>query len=165
MTKSQKTTIIVVSVVAALLIALIAVIIYYYAFATSPVVRKKMIVYYENDDSYTEVYAKIVDPPQASDGKGVFIGVEFVGDVDSEFTANGAEGFSMPQTDYNSLIENGVDFDNTETVYKFIASPRIWWNGGQPFAVAMYSEDGQTVYLDYDTGKADLLYYIENVMK
>ncbi|MDE5593500.1 MAG: hypothetical protein K2I75_06170 [Clostridiales bacterium] len=135
----------------------------YYNFHTSPSVRKKMVNHYSDDNSYVVVYAKIAStPPKPNVGDQFWFEVEFIGEIDESFIKNSARGFYMPAADYDIMVSNGLDFKNRETVYKFLASPWIWWDGGQPFAVAVFSEDGQTVYLDYETGKNNLLYYIKN---
>lgn len=135
----------------------------YFTFHTAPSVRKKMVNYYSNDNSYVEVHARITETPKKGSNY-VYIKVEFVGQIDKGFISNRARGFDMPVSDYDIMVSNGFDFEDREAVYKVLASPAIWWDGGQPFAVAVFSEDGQTVYLDYETGKKNLLYYIKNDM-
>ncbi|MDE7107392.1 MAG: hypothetical protein K2O39_03630 [Clostridiales bacterium] len=135
----------------------------YITFNTSPTVRKKMINHYSNYNSYVEVYVRIPETPKKG-SELVHIGVEFIGENADRFTKNGFGGFCMPASNYDVMVSNGFNFEDTETVYKFLASPAIWWDGGQPFAVAVFSEDDSTVYLDYETGKKNLLYYIKNDM-
>ena len=59
-----------------------------------------------------------------------------------------------------SLDENGNISD--KTTFTFIIDNSIWWDGGRPFAVGLATDD--TVYLDFDTGKSNLLDYVQNEM-
>lgn len=90
------------------------------------------------------------------------MGVEY-DDPDDKKLFDAGGGFVFPATVYDVLVANGLDFSDGVKC-RITAAPRIWWDGGTPFAVGIKSEDGQTTYLDYETGKASLLNYIENDM-
>lgn len=166
MTPKQKKIIIAVVVLLVVFLVVLYGHVIYFTFHTAPSVRKKMINHYSNDKNYVEVQARITETPKPyyKGNKWVFISVEFIGEVDKHFKNNSARGFEMPLSDYDIMVSNGVDFEDREAVYKFLASPMIWWDGGQPFAIAVFSADGKTTYLDYETGKKNLLYYIKNDM-
>lgn len=168
LTHQQKVVIIVLSITIPVIIIGMFGIFFYFTLNTSPTARRKMLLFYSDDSSYTEVSVTLTNndrlqtPPQNKQGQ-FYIGVEFNNPDDKNIFDIGS-GFAFPATVYDVLIANGMDFSDGVKC-KITASPRIWWDGGTPFAVAIKSADGRTTYLDYETGKASLLYYIENDMK
>lgn len=165
LTKKEK---IIVAAVILLIVGVLVgfgVIFYYYLFATSPSKRKKMIKYYSDNNNYIEVGVTLRDTEKLQNkpnGEWFYIRVEFNDPKDKDKFDVGS-GFEFPVADYNVLKDNGFEFnDGVKCVVT--AAPRIWWDGGTPFAVGIKSEDGQTEYLDFDTGKNNLLHYIKDIL-
>ena len=165
LTRKQKISIAIAAILIVGFLVGIGFILYYYLVGTSPTVRKKMVEYHENDENYFDVCAKITSPtPYKYNDPCVSVAVEFVGGDNGVFTDNEAGGLKMPLTNYNAIVENGLDTSDGEAVYRFTVAAGSWYGQVYSYAVAVYSEDGEAVYLDYETGKADLLYYIKNDM-
>ena len=162
LTRKQIVSITIAAIIVAAVIVGFGFIFYYYLFGTAPNVRKSMLNYCENDDNYFEVYAKITSPDAYKyNDPCVSISVEFVGGEDEIFTEKKITGLGMPLSNYNAMIASGLDTEDGETVYRFVLSAGSWYGQIYSYVVAVYSEDGDTVYLDYETGKANLLYYIK----
>lgn len=137
-------------------------IIYYYLWGTSPTVRKKMASYCSNDDNYFVVYGRIIDSkPYKFNDPLVSFSVELIDGENEDFISN-TKGLYMPLSAYNAMMQNGVDMNDDQTVYKFITSAGEWYGNIHPYTVAVLSEDGQTAYLDYQVGKQILLDFIKN---
>ena len=159
MEKGMKIRIAVVVIIFSAVIVGLGVIIYYYIFATSPIARKKMIAYYENDDNYQTVECSELVLPQGASDELIIIHAE---PVDGGMSESETCEFAFPNAAYALMQDAGFVGD---AAYRIVYAPAIWWDGGYPFAIGVYSRDGETVYLDSVAGKELLLVYIREILK
>lgn len=150
---------------------------------TMPWQREEMYSYYSDDSNYIEVYGTITANFFDYDGTGwvLLFDDEFVSanqELCKNFSSNNPHGagFQITNKTYEILFENGFydlvldesEIDESveypaiieETVY-IVTSIRTWWGMGCP---VIQVRVGDTVYLDYETGKANFLSWIQNEM-
>lgn len=185
MTKKKK-TIIAVSVIGGVLLtaAVLAFIIrvgFWFLFPTTQGVRNRMSRYYEQCE-YVTLSGKLETYYEFD------YGLRFTITLDDEcilsvvkeqnlssFYGNGLKlptvTYDFPTNSKKVLQENGfydlltTDEDghcNLNETVTIIVNNSIWWDGGIPFAVGL--SVGDTVYLDFETGKELLIDYIQHDM-
>ena len=148
--------------------------------------RAEIFSYYSNDDNYLEVTGILINNYLGRDGNtGWFImfDEEFVSQnekICKRFPINNpcGAGGKIVSNSQNILIDNGFydllidpDYSNIypetkpliEEQITIITCPKIWWDGWDPPIVAV--KVGDTVYLDFETGKANFLDWIQNDLR
>jgi len=184
MSKKKKIAIITVSVVAGvvLIVGIILFIIFtgfWFLLPTSPEVRQLIYDEYADDTKYVTIYGTAELHVSEQHNYAYFkINLDseclqthtqyqradntYLYDIDS------VNNDYLKTTDfYESLTEFEID-DSGEKIYQLngtvtlIVNESIWWDGDKPNLVS-FDVNGIT-YLDYETGKSNLLYYVKNVM-
>ena len=150
-------------------------------FAVKPWERKKLYKYYSNDENYIAIQGNIRSCKYYEDGRVSFT-IEFnqeclenLGEEVKRFMFLNDEpvaAFKTAAKNQQILLENnfyelfeelnptqGGVFILNYTV-ELITSPKIWWDGWSPVFVGV--KVGEQIYLDYETGKTNLLDWIQN---
>ena len=150
---------------------------------TSKSARKLMYNHYSDDANYVTIYGDAFFKTDYGDGMTVTITLseECVQALNQNqdkrvYTTEKSYSYVIYEINHKALKENGfygaldeVIRDNNTTYYRadkpitLTIDESIWWDGGTPVAVSVTV--GDTCYLDFDTGKANLLYYVQNIMK
>lgn len=118
--------------------------------------RDEMIEYYSNDENYIKVVGKVAKVRQ-TENKPLYIVIECK-ESDKFF-------FLKIRPELEELLnKTGLYFEGDgDTYYSFVIAPKVWWPGWDKPIVAVYSEDGNMTYLDFETGKSVYLEYIRNM--
>ncbi len=148
-------------------------------FSVKPWERERMYNYYTQDSIYFSVWGEMkVYFDDYEDGRARWI-INFnescIAYLEEEglikrFMQETAADFLVVNKNQKILEESGF-YKNLEKagigqneqrspVIKIMQSPKIWFDGWEPVLVSV--EMGDVVYLDYKTGKANLLDWIEN---
>ena len=148
--------------------------------------RAKIYSYYGNDENYVEVYGKLVANELWRDNRilwCIIFDEDFVSqneDVCKRFASHNPYGTSakIDKASQEILINNRfydllINYDNGNVYYEnaplieeqvtVITCPKVWWDGWDPPIVAVRVED--KVYLDFETGKANYLNWIQNDLR
>ena len=183
MTKKKKATIFSLSVIGGVLLtaAVLAFIIrvgFWFMFPTTPRVRQLIYDTYSNDDGYVtisgtgtltvcgsegDLYVKITPyeeflqaHPNYTPGYALTYEID---SVNSEYLKT--TNFHEILTDYETN-EYGSKIYKLPGTVTLTVNNSIWWDGDYHNLISI-EVDG-TTYLDYETGKANILYYVQNVM-
>lgn len=145
--------------------------------------RAKIYSYYSNDNNYVEVYGKLTTYELGRDDRirwCIIFDDDFVSqheDICKRFASHNPYGTaakidkaSQEILNINRFYDLLIDYDNENTYYKdapliegrvtVVTCSKIWWDGWDPPIVAVKVED--KVYLDFETGKANYLNWIQN---
>ena len=127
--------------------------------------RKKLYNYYSEDANYVVIKGKITESEIV---KGeIFLSIEMDVEAYGEIYENWMidSYFNSPYfriDEQSEIVAEGNGFLGVieeNKVFEFTTSFRMWWNGWRFPIVGISSEE--TVYLDYDTGKANFLEWIQ----
>ncbi len=148
---------------------------------TSKSVRKDMYNHYSDDATYLTVYGDAYFSTGYGDGMSVTITLteECVQTLNQKqdkitFETDKAYRYSIYEANRKALEDNGfygvlneVIKDNNTTYYRVDKPVTLIINDRRdartPVAVSVTV--GDTCYLDFKTGKANLLYYVQHIMK
>lgn len=138
-------------------------------FAIKPWERKKLYEYYSDNANYIRVKGKITYNNAAYEKRYLSIEIdeeqyrkEYGEFLPDNYWHNNS--FEIERENENILLKNGFyDHLNADTEAEFITSFYIWWDGWDFPIVGV--KIGETTYLDYETGKTNLLYCIKNEWK
>ena len=140
-------------------------------FSVKPWERERMYNYYTQDSIYFSVWGEMkVYFDDYEDGRASCIAYLEEEGLIKRFMQETAADFLVVNKNQKILEESGF-YKNLEKagigqneqrspVIKIMQSPKIWFDGWEPVLVSV--EMGDVVYLDYKTGKANLLDWIEN---
>ena len=148
--------------------------------------RAEIYTYYSNDDNYFKLTGFLVDNYLDRIGNAgwfIMFDEDFIAENPelcekfSNYNPLGAPG-KIVNKSQNILIENGfydllIDTEH-ENIYPqteplieeritIITNQKMWWEGWDAVIVAV--SVGDTVYLDFETGKANLLDWIQNDLR
>lgn len=150
--------------------------------------RARIYAYYSNDDNYVEVYGKLVYNTEGLDGNSawhIMFDEEFISEnqelYNRWFAGKNPQGVGCEIIDKNHtvLLENGFydllldesEIDKTAE-YPALIEEKIYivtsysaYTGPWTCRPAVEVRVGDTVYLDYETGKANVLEWIQNDLK
>lgn len=107
-----------------------------------------MLEYYSNDSNYETLEVRVI----TLDDK--FMEVEFLSDVHEHYTYAPFHLIDLP--DLHTQLASG-------DVITIITAPRFFWDNYRIPIVGITKDD--TVYLEFATGKQNLLNYIEETQK
>lgn len=155
----------------------VTIILAYLGLFTFPSARRKMLRYH-SDTAYDVSVKGVFANSSYKDREGSAYlhvnvnleayllenGEEMLQKLQSEYFGNETCGFWLTPENNRILCENGFyDVCEEGTELELIVSARIWWDGG---VYPIYEvKIGDSVYLDYEVGKANHLRWIEYEMK
>lgn len=181
MTKKKKLTLITLSVIGGIVLlggTLVFIIFvgFWFLFPTSPRVRQMIYDEYSDDTKYVTIYgtAKLY---VLDNNDYVFVDIypddEFL-QTHTQYKAGYAHSYEIDSVNNDYLKNNGFYESLTEFeigdsgeyalngTVTLVVNESIWWDGDEPNLISI--DINGTTYLDYETGKANLLYYVQNVM-
>lgn len=182
MTKKKKATIISLSVIGGVLLtagvlAFIIFVGFWFLWPTTPRVRQLIYNEYADDSKYITITGTATVSVWGDDGYA-YINItpdeEFLQSHTNytpgvlPYEIDSVNGEYLRTTNFHEIL---TDFETEKYGYKIYTLPdtvtltvnnSIWWDGDKPNLISI-EVDG-TTYLDYETGKANLLYYVQNVM-
>lgn len=183
MTKKKKITIIALSVIGGIVLlgGTVAFIIFtgfWFLFPTSPKVRQIIYDEYSDDAKYVTISGTAkLHVLENSD----YVFVELYPDDEffqthTNYRADYVPSYEVDSVNNEYLMNNGfyeslTEFElgnRGEKIYSLngtvmlVVNESIWWDGDKPNLISI--DINGTTYLDYETGKANLLYYVQNVM-
>lgn len=155
----------------------VTIILAYLGVFTFPSARRKMLRYH-SDPAYDVSVKGVFANSSHNDREGSAhlrvtvdleaylseYGEEMFQKLQSEYFGSETCGFWLTPENNRILCENGFyDIIEEGIELEIIVSARIWWDGG---IYPIYEvKIGDTVYLDYEVGKANHLHWIEYEMK
>ena len=144
-------------------------------------VRKDMYNYYSDDATYLTIYGDAYFKIDYTDDMTVTITltedcVQALNQTQNKiiFATDKSYTYAIYETNRKALEDNGfygvlneVIKDGSTTYYRVDEPVTLIINDRRDdrAAVAVSVIVGETCYLDFDTGKANLLYYVQNIMK
>ena len=151
---------------------------FWFMFPTTPSVRRKIYNEYLDDSKYETISGTATISVWGDDGY-VFINItpdeeflqarpDYTPGYVLPYEIDSVNGEYLKTTNFNEVL---TDFETNEYGYKIYTLPgtvtivvnnSIWWDGDKPNLISI--EIDGTTYLDYETGKANLLDYVQNVM-
>ena len=183
MTKKKKITIITISVIGGILLfgGIFAFIVFTglgFLLPTAPKVRQLIYDEYADNTKYVTIYgtAKLCVSEEYSysyvsiylDEECLKTHTQYRADYAYKYEIDSVNNDYLKSTDfYKSLTECEIG-DRGEKIYllnnrvTLIVNESIWWDGDEPNLISI--DINGTTYLDYETGKANLLHYVQNVM-
>lgn len=164
MKKESRRCLCIILVVFSCIFLCICVMAYFILGPIKPWERKKLYNYYSVDSNYVTVKGKIVKDKWADETFfSVQIDVEAYRDKYDEWRMGNYVDrpyFEIRGWSIEVLEENGFFDVMEEKEFEVITSFYIWWDGWNFPIVGIRSEE--TIYLDYETGKENLLNWIQN---
>ena len=113
--------------------------------------RRRMTEFYSNDSNYEVIVGKITYSNLTYDGER-FIWLE---------SEERTYSLSIVSASEMYLNEKGVTLEVGEELFSITTSTETWWNGWVFPVVAITRIADNEELLDFDTGKANLLYWIQ----
>lgn len=122
----------------------------------STIDRKKMTIFYSNNSNYEVIEGKITYSNLSSENGARIIWLE---------TEDNIYTLKIIPYNENELNKKGIILDAGEDKFSITTSTKTWWDGYIFPIVAIDRIADNEELLDFETGKENLLYWIQNDLR